>query len=99
MLEAIFGNKKEMFDMVVYWDDNVSMNDLMDDLNRIGQYICMHDAFEKGSRITTVRNGSVNDTLYKTAELYVDKNTMKNIENDLKENKFKAVKFVKTTVG
>ena len=97
MFDWIFGNK-EMFDMEVYWDDKVEMEDLMDDLNRIGQYMTRTEAFKAGSRIVTVRNGFVDDALYKMAELYVDKKTEEWIRKDSTEGRFKAVKFVITNM-
>ena len=99
MLNKIFGQKKGMLDMTVIWNDDVAMDDLMDDLNRIGQYMCRPAAFEKGSRIVTVRNWFINDRMVKEAELYVDKETEKLIVKDFQDNKFKAVAGTSTVVG
>ena len=95
---SIFGQKDEMMDMTVYWDDDVNINDIMDDLNRIGQYMTRTDAFKKGCRIVTVRNSAINDRLIKEAELYVDKKTEKWIVADYREGRFKAVKGTDTIV-
>ena len=99
MLNKIFGQKKGMLDMTVVWNDDVAMDDLMDDLNRIGQYMCRPDAFKKGSRIVTVRNWFINDRMVKVAELYVDERTEKLIVEDVRNGKFKAATGTSTVVG
>ena len=99
MFGKIFGKKKDMLDMSVIWNDDVAMDDLMDDLNRIGQYMSRPDAFEKGSRIILVRNWFINDRMVKEAELYVDKETEKRIVKDVQDKKFKAVTGTSTIVG
>ena len=99
MLNKIFGQNKEMLDMTVIWNDDVAMDDLMDDLNRIGQYMCRPAAFKKGSRIVMVRNWFINDRMVKEAELYVDKETEKLIADDVRNGKFKAATGTSTVVG
>ena len=96
---SIFGQKEEMFDMEVIWDNDVAMDDLMDDLNRIGQYMCRPEAFKKGCRIVLVRNWFINDRMIKEAELYVDKKTEKWIREDYQEGRFKAVKGTDTKMN
>ena len=97
-MNGIFGKKDEMMDMTVIWDNDVAMDDLMDDLNRIGQYMVRSDAFKKGSRIVMLRNWNINDRLVKEAELYVDKKTEEWIREDFMEGRFKAVKGTDTVV-
>ena len=96
MFGKIFGKKEEMYDMVVYWDYNVNINDLMTDLDILGELMCKPSAFEKGSRIVTVRNWTIDNTNYRVAELYIDKVTEKTIRGLMDNNKFVAVKFTST---
>lgn len=100
MLNKVFGNKKvELMDMVVYWPDDVATNDLVDDLQRIGTYMVRSTAQKNGCKIVTVKNWYINDTMYKMAELVVDKNLEKWIREDLTNKKFKAVSFTSTSMG
>lgn len=100
MLNKVFGNKKaELKDMIIYWNDDVDVNDLVDDLQRIGTYMARIPAQKNGCKIVTVRNWFVDDKLWKTAELVVDKTTEKYIRDDLYEKKFKAVVTTKTIMG
>lgn len=98
MFEKIFGNKVKMIDMNVYWKNDVSAEELVEDLNSIGHYICMHNAFENGCRIITVGKELVDGTEWISAELYVDEKREKQIRKDFLDKKFKAVHFTKTFV-
>ena len=95
MFEKIFGKKTEMMDMVVYWKKDVLLDDMMEDLETLGRMMVKPEAFAKGNRIVTVKNSWINDTEYRIAELYVDKK----IEKLIRNTKFKAVHFTKTSVN
>ena len=96
MFNGIFGKNEGMYVMTVFWDYDVDINDLMTDLEVVGQLMCRPAAIKKGCRIDTVRDWKINDTNYRTAELYVDKNTEKIIRELTTEKKFVAVKFTET---
>jgi len=98
MFGKIFGKKEGMYDMQVYWADYVNIEDLMADLETLGELMARPSAFEKGNRIVTVRNWWINDTKYKMAELYVDKTTERFIGKLLENKKFVAVKFTSTAM-
>ena len=100
MLNKVFGHKNgELKDMTIYWHDDVTANDLVDDLQRIGAYMMRSSAQKNGCMIVTVRNWFVNDALYKTAELLVDETTEEFIREDICNGRFKAAIGSKTYVA
>ena len=97
MLNRIFGNKKDkLIDMMVYWKDDVNMDDLMDDLSVLGELVNKPKNQKDGCKIVTVRTWLINDTKYKTCELVVNKELNKYIENT---KRFKAVNHTETIIG
>lgn len=94
MFNKIFGSKKvEMVDTALFWKKDVSIEDMVLDLELLGRLIAKPKAFENGCRIVTVRESS--GGRYYIAELYVDKFTMEAIEKMHEDkNGFKAVAII-----
>lgn len=87
----IFGKKEYMTDCNVYWKDDVNLNDMVDDLEKISMMLMEHDGFKKGNRIVCVRNWMIDDTNWKMAELYISKAIIKKIETTRKAGGFKTI--------
>ena len=91
------GTKTKMLDVTVYWPTEVTIGDLMADLEEIGTQICRPIAFERGSRITTIKNRLIGDTMYRTAELYLDPFTSREIQFIFRKGGFRRVTAVQIT--
>lgn len=96
MFGKIFGKKEEMYDMAVYWYYDVDINDFVTDLDILGQLMERSSAFKNGCRIIRVRDYMIDDTNYRTAELYVDKATEKFIREAIQNERFAAAVFSST---
>ena len=99
-IKRLFGIKEEveMYDMAVYWAYDVNMDDLMEDLNWIGDAVCKSHARTGKSGIMTVRTEWIDGQPYRMASLYVDGLAMTNIQNKVIHKKMKAARFVEVSV-
>ena len=95
----MFGIKKNtMKDVMVFFNNEVNVDDLVSDLHDITEIIWHFGGAKKGNLIDSIGNHWVNDAHYKVVSLYIDRTNLKELEDKFHNNGFKAVRFLQVTM-